>query len=332
MSGRGKPNNKGQNKPNKNNSQAEPTVTGPGSHLKKATTSNQVINIIPPREVWHYSQLTRAKNLPNQRCGPHFSFVDPFVEEQHLGEAAELLKPVLKNIKPFKVILNKLNYFVNKTSCMLYAEPEFDPPTGLQDLLDAITQVFPHCNDQTKKSKNGKYVAHLSLSRFKDEKELLENKPQFEKDWAPHEFLVKEIYLLNRKGHDPFEVTHVIPLGDDTTPAYFGLGSPASKEDDESKEGRTVVVCGLPRGTTDDMLMKMLGGEGHKPTCGEICLNPGRELRTCGVVEFENRSQANDCLKFKSTKYPTVYINPLWKMVYPGTVGDCCSLNRKETN
>jgi hypothetical protein len=45
--------------------------------------------------------------LRSLRCGPHISFVEPFVMPQHYGEAVKLLTPVLRNIEPFEVVLSE---------------------------------------------------------------------------------------------------------------------------------------------------------------------------------------------------------------------------------
>ena len=41
------------------------------------------------------------------RCGPHISFVEPFVMPQHYKEAVNLLTPVLREFEPFEVVLSE---------------------------------------------------------------------------------------------------------------------------------------------------------------------------------------------------------------------------------
>lgn len=90
--------------------------------------------------------------LPNQRCGPHFSFVEPFVTAEHYPEAAALLTEVLKDIPAFTVTFENFSQFVFKSSAMFFADPTIEPPDALRNLLDAITKVFPQCTDQIDKA------------------------------------------------------------------------------------------------------------------------------------------------------------------------------------
>eukprot|EP01124_Arcella_intermedia_P016084 TRINITY_DN2261_c0_g1_i1.p1 TRINITY_DN2261_c0_g1~~TRINITY_DN2261_c0_g1_i1.p1 ORF type:complete len:886 (-),score=277.32 TRINITY_DN2261_c0_g1_i1:3-2660(-) len=294
-----------------------------GKALQKANTSNQVINIVPPRKCWDQIQSIRTLTLPNQRCGPHFSFIEPFVVLPQYERAAEILREVLRTVRPFTVTLKKLNYFSMKGSCMLYLEPEFEPKDGIFSLLSAVLSVFPHCSDQLK---NGKFVPHMSIARFKKESELLSAKTIIERSWQPVMFTVKELYLLSRVEGDPFEVKYVIPLGNDTTSPYFGPGSPESNMSDESQLGRTVLVAGLPAGTNTEELKKIMYEQGfNQIEAAEICLNPNGTLRDVGIVEFKNRKAANACVE-QFVGPQRSYVLPMYLVVYPGVVRDCCSL------
>lgn len=54
-------------------------ATKSGKDMKKNVNSTTVINLIPPRELWDAIQSIRTLYIDNARCGPHISFVDPFV-------------------------------------------------------------------------------------------------------------------------------------------------------------------------------------------------------------------------------------------------------------
>lgn len=136
-----------------------------GSHMKKCPTSNSVINIIPPRELWDSIQNIRTIFIAEARCGPHISFIDPFVLPEHFPEAAELLRSALSHLEPFTMKMNKLNYFVHKSSATLYLDPEFEPVDALQNLLQTIVRIFPQCDDTIKKSKTGIFIPHISIAK-----------------------------------------------------------------------------------------------------------------------------------------------------------------------
>jgi len=48
--------------------------------FEKHPNSECVVNIILPRDKWGLLQQIRTLYIPNARCGPHFSFIDPFVK------------------------------------------------------------------------------------------------------------------------------------------------------------------------------------------------------------------------------------------------------------
>ena len=109
-------------------------------------------------------QKIRMAYLPNQRCGPHFSFVDPFVTVDHYTEAAQLLTEALKDVEAFTVTFENFSQFVFKSSAMFFAEPTIEPAGALHELLDAITKVFPHCTDQIDKAADKKCVQFHNFS------------------------------------------------------------------------------------------------------------------------------------------------------------------------
>ena len=172
---------------------------------------------------------------------------------EHLADAAALIREELKDFPPIKVKLAKFSYFVFPKSCMLFLDPETEPADAIQTLSERMLKLFPQCNDTIKRS--GKFVPHISIGRFKNERDCMNYKHQLEKKWQPLEFTLKEIYLLYRNGIDPFEVQHVVSLGSDVTPSYFG---PSSRKNDENKTERTVVICSLPKGLKDSELMDLM--------------------------------------------------------------------------
>lgn len=77
-------------------------------------------------------------------------------------EAAKLLTEALQDVPAFSVTLDKFSQFVFKSSAMLFSDPTIEPADGLHNLLGAITQVFPQCQDQILKAPN-KRCAFLKM-------------------------------------------------------------------------------------------------------------------------------------------------------------------------
>jgi len=296
-----------------------------GCDLEKLATSHSVINIIPPREVWDSIQSIRTNWIADARCGPHISFVDPFIAPQHFSLAAQLLRAELQNIPPFTIKLEKFNYFVFSGSCMLYLEPVTSPPDALEELLNKILKIFPHCDDQIKKSKTGKLVPHFSIARFKNKKELQQNLKILQESWKPVEWIQKEIYFLKRVEGDPFEISEIIPMGTNITTPYFGLHSALNQP--ENRESWTLVVCGIPKGLNTEQLLEIMKTGGANPVAAEVLLNPDGKARPLAVVEFSSKDEAEKTLQNFKNPHNKVYLKPLPVMVFPGVVGSCCSLH-----
>jgi len=279
-----------------------------------------------PREVWGLLQEVRSLYIPNARCGPHFSFIDPFVVVDSYPDAAVLLRKALKNFPPFECTLSRFNYFEHSKTGTLYLEPTFNPPDALDQLLSIILDIFPQCNDQLKKSKSNKFVPHMTIGVFKSMKTVENMKKYLESIWVPIRFNIKELYLLNRFGGDIFVVKHVVPLGLKKTVPYFGRRSIQSNPNNESKSARTIVACGLPDVESDEKLMEIFQNEGYSPCAAELLLNPGKEPRNCGLLEFATKAEADNIIRnFYSSNYPTIYLNPLYMMVFGDEIGGTCN-------
>jgi 2'-5' RNA ligase len=298
-----------------------------GAGFTKSPNSQCVINLIPPRELWAQVQSVRTQYIPDARCGPHISFIDPFVLPHHYPEAAKLLREALADFPPFQVRLAKFGHFIHSKSATLFLEPEFDPPSAVDVLLERILSVFPQCDDTVKKGK-GKFVAHVSVAKCKNENELKRLQAKLEQNYNPISFTLKEIYLLHRHGTDPFEVKEVVHLGPEGshTPPHFGPGSPGDVHTSEEHTplGRSLVVCGLPRGCTAEQMTALFT---TAPSKSEIILNPNGRARQLGVVEFHTRQECDE----EEARWPAegkdgVYVRRLWLMVFPDVIGGSCSL------
>jgi len=306
--------------------------------MTKSSSLRSAINIILPRDLWPVMQSIRTKFIKDARCGPHISLVEPFVAPSFNPEAAELLKTALQEVHPFAVKLEKFNAISQTSADTIGIFPKSD---NLEILLTKILEVFPQCNDLCtrgaprlvgrRRIKGTHFLPYLSLKRC-DHSETYALMEELESTWKPIEFLLKEVYILYRTGGDPFEVVEVIPLGPPEchTPPHFGPGSPGTPgtpEEDQSI-GRSVVVGGLPKGLEDNDLSKIFTENGFDAICAEITRNFDGKACTFGVVEFRTKEETWRALReFKEQPFPdhTICIKHLPMMVFPGTIGDCCS-------
>jgi 2'-5' RNA ligase len=170
-----------------------------GRHLQKSPDSLCVVNIIPPRELWEVIQPLRNKYTANARCGPHITFIDPFVLSHEYTEARQILEDAFASLEPFEVRFEKFNFFKHKSSSTLFLEP-IAPEGAFDRLIELAAQAFPQCRDQLDRG-NGKWVPHLSIGNFKDHNELVKVMTELQNNWKPLRFTLKEVYLLNR--YDP---------------------------------------------------------------------------------------------------------------------------------
>lgn len=307
----------------------DPTTAHP-STFTKSPNSQCVINIIPPRETWAEIQSVRTQYIADARCGPHLSFIDPFLLPHFYPEAARLLGEALADMPPIEVRLAKFGHFKHAKSATLFLEPEFNPPDAMDDLLARIMAVFPQCDDTVKRGQ-GKFVAHVSVAKCKNEQQLRSVQAKLEASFRPISFTLKEIYLLHRKGTNPFEVKEVVHFGPpgEHTPPHFGPDSPGDLLTAEQHHpiGRSLVVCGLPNNCTTAQLSALFTTT--PPAKAEVILNPNGKPRPLGVVEFDTRQECDE----EEARWPAegredgVFVRRLWVMVFPDVVGGSCSLN-----
>eukprot|EP01125_Pyxidicula_operculata_P005953 TRINITY_DN2078_c1_g3_i1.p1 TRINITY_DN2078_c1_g3~~TRINITY_DN2078_c1_g3_i1.p1 ORF type:complete len:805 (+),score=126.33 TRINITY_DN2078_c1_g3_i1:450-2864(+) len=304
-----------------------------GPLMTKSPNSQSVINIVPPRQMWGPIQAIRTLNVANARCGPHFSFLDPFVLPKHYPIAAELLKEELKTFPPFKVHLKSFSYFNHAKSYSLFIVPETTPdPNAFNKLLKRCLKVFPQCNDLVVRGGEKGFVAHMTIAKYETYDQLKTAMDNLTKVWKPITFEIKELYFLARQEGDPFEVKHVIPLGGDTRIPYFGpLSVPGSER---SSLASSALLCDIPKGFNAEQVRRIISCEAV-----EILKNPDGSPRQLAVVRFScSHSEVMELAKNwkpnwsyfaieRGTQPPNEpYLIPLPSAVFPALgLEDCCS-------
>uniref|UniRef100_A0A6B2L2U7 Uncharacterized protein n=1 Tax=Arcella intermedia TaxID=1963864 RepID=A0A6B2L2U7_9EUKA len=290
------------------------------SEIPKLRTSHSVINLLVPRTLWNPIQYIRSRYVSNARCGPHISFIDPFIDPYYYPMAKEHLSKALEQVPPFQIHLKQISYFKhNNSSYSLYIDPISDPPEALLNLHEICLQVFPQCNDIV--SKYGKFSPHITIAQLTEEAQVIKLVESLNKEWVPLSFPLKELYFLQRNGNEPFKVQHVIPLGTafslNILPPFFGRDSqlPSSLNFTEKeiqlddKISRTLVVFKKnkrPLNLPSEYVLK----------------NPNGELREIVIKEYATKLEYQAAVL--AAQEGTTAIVPLREMSFPGVIGDAC--------
>jgi len=312
-----------------------------GERLRKSETTSSVVNILLPRYLWHSVQSLRTLYSSGVYCGPHITFVEPFVVEEELEEATNILKESFRK-KPFKTFtihLRHFSYFQHSRAATLFLVPEFETEDGetespLEELMEHFLSVFPQCDDHISRNEGHLYIPHVSIGRFRTLDECLLVKQKLEKEWKGVSFEMKELDILSRKMGDSFQVYDSVSISHSySIPSYFGPNSSHL-----SPTTKSLVLLGFPpkkltpNGVTNGDVMKMfkkiLGDETNYPKKVEVILNPNGKPSNCAVVEFGTSKKMLHAIHSFNPwcfNWDGYYVVPLTKMAFPDVVcGSTC--------
>ena len=307
-----------------------------GRTLTKCANSQCVINILVPRELWAHLQTPRTETTPDQRCGPHVSFVDPFVEHAHFPIASLVLRQGLARFPPFRVHLDEFGSFEFAKSATAFAIPRTDPPGALEDLSLELLRLFPQCHDTRKRT--GRLVPHISLAKFRTAAQCREWMASAPSLIPPSSFVVSELHLLHRRGGDPFQVAEAVPLGSllpipVATPSFgrgsLGAGHPLL---------RSAFIGGLPKRVAEEHCPELLRALGLGASDQhQLLRNPDGKTRGILVASFPRpdllltalssfRLPSADAVPAHLAAYlsPGLYALPMEQMAYPDQIGGTC--------
>jgi len=172
------------------------------------------IVVVPPQELWPQIQAIRkVHDKAFVRWPPHINLIYPFVNVSEFGGAASALSDHLsKTIAPFSVTFSNFKFFQHgKSSCTVWCNPQVEKGDELKTLQKNLQEVFPFCDDQSTKSHDG-FQPHLSVGQFSGKVQSEQTINEFTKNWSPISFQVNEVFLIARKGEDPFEFKYKIPF------------------------------------------------------------------------------------------------------------------------
>ena len=170
--------------------------------------------VMPPESSWEEIQTIRQKHDKSfTRWMPHINLVYGFLPEKHFEAAAKVLQAELAKIPAFEVTLESFAQFSHRASNTVFLQPDFGSQGVLKSFQARLEGLFPHCDEQGRKSDKG-FTPHLTVAQFKkgeaEDKERMIKR--WNRAWRPKTFPVKEIFLISRRDDQPFEIRHAIPL------------------------------------------------------------------------------------------------------------------------
>jgi len=255
-----------------------------------------VVSLPPRRFVERIQKIRTPHDKSNPRWMPHVPVVYPFVPNDEFPRAAQLLKPVLKNVKPFTVKLAKLSAYTSKTGSTMFAVPETNPPKAFSDLQRAIEVALPEYNDLVLKSESG-FAPHLTLGQF-DKEGIEETVAKWQAQWQPIEWDVKELYMVSRNGDVPFEVRMALPFGDEAPSKEYQENMTTFRSRERRRDtGQSfkLFVSNLSWNVDSQALLEMF--KEHRAKKAYVIMDKIRDRsRGYGFVEFDSDSDQQAAL------------------------------------
>ncbi|MEL7244594.1 MAG: poly(A) polymerase [Cyanobacteria bacterium J06573_2] len=170
------------------------------------------IVILPPDEILPAIQAIRQRyDARFDRWMPHINLIYGFLPESYFDETAKIISSALAQVEPFTITLNNFETFTHRKSSTAWLRPIAQPETALHELQSLLQQLFPQCNEQSRKSEAG-FTPHLSVGQFSTPEVAFAELPK----WYPQSFTVNSIALISRRDDEPFEVRRIIKFGEET--------------------------------------------------------------------------------------------------------------------
>jgi 2'-5' RNA ligase len=174
--------------------------------------------------VWNSIQAIRRQHDRHvQRWMPHITLLYPFIPRQQCGEALLRLREVGRQSAAFQVTLATFRAFTHAFGkATIWLAPE--PRHAFVTLHATLQAAFPAYDDQARFPVG--FTPHLSVGQAsspRGRQQLLET---LQASWQPVQFTLTAIALIWREADGPFEIAHVIPLGEGSlSPSPRGQGN-----------------------------------------------------------------------------------------------------------
>ncbi|MGD1875854.1 MAG: poly(A) polymerase [Mastigocoleus sp.] len=248
-------------------------------------TYRSAIFIIPPLDVLPAIQdIRRLYDARYERWMPHINLIYGFLPDSYFAEAVEVISPILSEIEAFEITLNNFQTFNHRKSSTVWLHPQTKPERALQKLQTALQNLFPQCNEQSKKSNAG-FTPHLSVGQFLRQSPNPTEVPTELSiklsEWRPVSFTVSSIALISRPGDEPFEIRQIIPLGEASTKKVYN--TKISQESDSQINTELIKLVNRlePELTPEQKVQRQTVIEIVKQACTE-CLGKIANLHLLG--------------------------------------------------
>jgi 2'-5' RNA ligase len=137
--------------------------------------------------------------------------VYPFRPKEEFHDLAADLSSLCREFEPFAIELAQFRFFGHsKKKYTLWLAPE--PESQLVDLQSAVRKIVPDCNEVNLFP--GGFTPHLSVGQVRGQSKMDKLLQEFQQDWKPLSFVVREISLIWRGDppDDVFRVAHTVIL------------------------------------------------------------------------------------------------------------------------
>ncbi|MBF2067146.1 MAG: DUF504 domain-containing protein [Calothrix sp. C42_A2020_038] len=240
------------------------------------------IVIIPPDDVLPVIQAIRQKyDARFERWMPHINLIYGFLPESYFDQAQKIISEALSKLKPFTVTLTEFGTFTHRKSCTAWLRPVAEPETALHELQTVLQNLFPQCDEQSKKSSIG-FTPHLSVGQFPN----LETAHSILPQWRQVRFTVDSVALISRRGDKPFEIKHVVRLGNNCRDVTCNVSTTTS-------ELQQIVNQLQPELTQAQQLQRQIIVDIIKQACAE-CLGSEPTLHLLGSARLGVQTPQSD--------------------------------------
>ena len=190
--------------------------------MKTETDVKSALCIIPPKNLWEKIQAIRMIHDPAyKRWMPHINIFFPFINEKYFTEIAQYIQEEIidkNNIQKFNISLNKFDVFDRirgslSGSMSTKNETMFLNPSGcndnMQEIFNALKGDWQICANKH----GGGFSPHLTVGKFQM-KDMEKYMKDFQRNWTKITWQCENIYLISRRGNDPFVIRHTLTLKD----------------------------------------------------------------------------------------------------------------------
>lgn len=153
---------------------------------------------------------TELKDKGYYRWPPHINLMYPFLPPQNFDAIVPSMTNALQSVCPFEVSLERFGTFGGAKTGVCWLDPTpHHPIKNIQCLLESAIDEF-----EGSSKKGGKpFVPHMTVSHLESITEANLTAAMAQQTWEPVSFTVKEVYILERVGNEPFKIVWRIPLG-----------------------------------------------------------------------------------------------------------------------